>query len=105
LLLTNRRRQWRLIAFHQTRKGTFHPYRIGPREGFPEGYTSGATGKSRFYLVRQPPGRVRYPRRSEPLSRSVLHLRHDAILGEWIEEASRVYYFHKGRYRYVQQGD
>jgi hypothetical protein len=105
LLLTNRHHQWRLVAFHQIWKGFFRPYRIGNREGFPEDYTSDATGISRFYLLRRRPGRVRYPPSSYPPGLGVLHLRHDAILGEWSEEASRIFYFRRGRYRYVQQGD
>jgi hypothetical protein len=105
LLLTNRRHQWRLVAFHLTPDGAFHPHRIGPRQGFPEGLSDNPTGKIGFYLVRQPPGTVRYPRSSDPSRLSILHLGRDAILGEWSEEASRIFYFHRGRYRYVQQGD
>jgi hypothetical protein len=105
LLLVDQRRQWRLAAFHQVPRGTFRPYRIGPREGFSEGLGDNPTGKISFYLVRQPPGKVQDPQSSDPLRSGALHLKQDAILGVWSEGASRMYYFQTGRYHYAQQGD
>jgi hypothetical protein len=105
LLLTNGRRRWRLVAFHQTNEGGFRPYRIGPHEGFPEGLTDNPTGKVYFYLVLHRPGTIRYPPSDDLSHLARLRLRHDGILGVWAEEASRLYYFRNGRYRWVQQGD
>jgi hypothetical protein len=85
LLLKNRRRQWLLVAFHQTDRGTFRPYRIAPI------WTHDPAARAYFFI-------------------EVLPLRHSGIRGTgihvvWVEAASRLYYFRSDRYRYLQTSD
>ena len=99
LMLKNSRRRWLFVAFHQTYRGTFRPYRIDASRWSHDQLIDG-TGKVEIFLEALPL-RKYFP--------EALHLKHDdrrdGIHSVWDEEASRLFYFRDGRYRYLQTSD
>jgi hypothetical protein len=102
LVLTHQRTQWRIIAFHQTPKGTFRPYVLEHRDG-------ARPSKIDDYFI-QPEPRANLPDLGIPRTgrgRQVwAQWRHDAICLTYPElERSLVYYFSGGRYHTLKVGD
>ena len=99
LMLKNSRRRWLFVAFHQTYRGTFRPYRIDASRWSHDQLIDG-TGKVEIFFEALP------LRKYFPES---LHLkqddRRDGIHSVWDEEASRLFYFRNGRYRWLQTSD
>jgi hypothetical protein len=97
LFLRNRQNQWLLVAFHQTYRGTFRPYRLARRKPL---------GLFDCWITRHPPGRLRsYMSEGSEDNRATARSKHD-----WIEEEDDEatenfgYYFEKGRYRSAYLG-
>lgn len=99
LLLKDRRRYWLLVAFHQTYQGTFRPYRVEPWQSYRDQLID-TPGKFYFFIEALP---------LKKYAADALPLRHndprDGIHMVWAESASRLFYFRKGRYRYLQTSD
>lgn len=99
LLLKNSRRQWLLVALHQSRPGTFRAYRIAPRRSSDRSPFD-TPGKLYFFIEALPlrkyfPGLIRPGRRGH----------RDGIHAVWVEEASTLFYFSGGHYRSLQTSD
>jgi hypothetical protein len=98
LLVHKQHTQWRLVAFHQTRHGTFRPYQLSrwttkvPDRHLEEG------------IVRVPKGPITYLTGRPSLGLATMRLRHDGI-NFYSEEGGLTYYFRQGRYQSVHTGD
>jgi hypothetical protein len=99
LLLKNRQNRWLLVAFHQTYRGEFRPYRLARVQPFD-------TGLLACWITPHPPGKVRsYMTQDEADAKAAAQSQHD-----WIEEEddgatyNYGYYFVGGRYRSANLG-
>ena len=99
LMLKNSHRRWLFVAFHQTHRGTFRPHRVDARQ-WSHDQLIDSSGKVEV-IFEALPLRKYFP--------EALHLKHDdrrdGIHSVWDEEASRLFYFRDGRYRYLQTSD
>ena len=99
LMLKNGHRQWLFIALHQTHRGTFRPYRLEPR---PWSHDQLIDESGRVHVFLEALSLRKY-------FPEALHLKHDdrrdGIHEVWAGEASGLFYFRGGRYRYLQTSD
>jgi hypothetical protein len=99
LMLKNNHRRWLFVAFHQTHRGTFRPYRIDARQ-WSHDQLIDSSGKVEIIFEALPLGKY-FP--------EALHLKHDdrrdGIHSVRDAEASRLFYFRDGRYRWLQTSD
>lgn len=105
ILLKTRTNTWVVAAFHQTSPGRFKPYIVehwNQKDWNDEAV--GDDGRLGFYIHRERPGLVRYMLDGD-FNMAIRRLRNDGICHVWSEKASRVYYFRKSKYRYLQTSD
>jgi hypothetical protein len=100
LILRRRRTHWLVVVFHQTRRGVFRPYPIDRWNG--KGDVDDAL---QMTIEQYPRGPVTYLIGGPDMQTATRSIRHDGIFEFNDEGYGRVYYFTRGRYRWLEAGD
>jgi hypothetical protein len=93
LLLRNRSRHWLLVALHQTRGGTFRPYRL---DRWVE-----QNPRAVMVIRMLPAGYAGFPFTTTGRQFHGFVIPHPGIIEEIPAEAGTLYYFRGGKYRHV----